>query len=104
MADFAGRIEAEFEAIENALNALPQGDVLKLSPLELAGVAALIHNFYNGVENILSRTLIEDLKQYLAFRHYFSHGYALDLSPERIQPLIDHIVNVYGQFKSEINP
>jgi uncharacterized protein YutE (UPF0331/DUF86 family) len=50
------RIEAEFENIERVLADLPRPESLKqLSSLELAGVAALIHNFYNGVENVLKQ-------------------------------------------------
>ena len=53
------RIEAEFENIERVLADLPKQDSLKrLSSLEMAGVAALLHNFYNGVENVLKQLVI----------------------------------------------
>ena len=55
MADAREKIEAEIENIERVLADLPSPNSLKqLSSLELAGVAALIHNFYNGVETFLS--------------------------------------------------
>lgn len=133
MVDYPGRVQAEFEAIENALATLPDHPLHTLSPLELAGVAALLHNFYNGVENILKqlfllkniavtqgaswhRELLQSatekhlisnqtgisLQPYLAFRHFFSHAYALDLYPYRMVPLVDDIGAVYRQFKQEV--
>jgi hypothetical protein len=133
MPDYRLRIEAEYEAIESALSALPDRPLSTLSRLELAGVAALLHNFYNGIENVLkqvfqSRTLpipqgeswhrdlllsavekgmlstglLDDLKRYLAFRHFFGHGYALNLFPERMEPLVREAESVFKRFKDEI--
>ncbi len=133
MPDYRLRIEAEYEAIESALSALPDRVLSTLSALELAGVAALLHNFYNGIENIikqvfesralpipqgeswhrdlliaavekgiLSNLLLDELKRYLAFRHFFSHGYALSLFPDRIEPLIAGIELLFAKFKDEI--
>jgi len=53
--------------------------------------------------DILSPALTKRLKQYLAFRHFFSHGYALDLYPERMEPLVAEIVDVYKSFRTEID-
>jgi len=134
MPDYRLRIEAEYEAIENTLSALPDRPLSTLSQLELAGVAALLHNFYNGIENIvkqvfqeksfpipqgeswhrdlllaaaekniISDLLLNNLKQYLAFRHYFSHAYALELFPKRMEPLFKDAVALFNEFKQQID-
>jgi len=134
MADAREKIEAELENIERVLADLPSPDSLKkLSSLEMAGVAALIHNFYNGVENIfkqlviskglsipqgpswhidlieicvankiISRTTSDMLKEYLSFRHFFSHAYSFDVDEERIAPLLEKIRDVHKDFIKEV--
>lgn len=133
MTDIKGRIEAELDAIERVLSLLPERDLAELSALEIAGVASLIHNYYNGIENILkqvfahksinvpgghswhqdllrnavkegiiSSALAENLKEYLAFRHFFIHSYSLDLQIPKLKPLIDNIHYTFDRFKSEI--
>ena len=133
MADYRTRIEAEYEAIERTLSTLPDRNAAQLTPLEVAGVASLIHNFYNGIENVLKQSfqarsldvpagpsshqnlllmaveaniissqLADELKEYLAFRHFFSHAYAFTLRPERIAPLAAKITRVFGTFRREI--
>ena len=134
MADLKERIESEFEAVRNTLAAKPSTDRLAmLSVLELAGTASLVHNFYNGIENVLkqvfvaqglslpdgpawhrdllsassdqgiiSLTTADTLKQYLAFRHFFSHAYALDLDPQRLEPLIHDAASTFAVFLQDI--
>jgi hypothetical protein len=96
MADRKARIEAEYEALEKILSSLPPSEKLsQISELELAGVAALLHNFYNGVD---------DLKRFLAFRHFFSHAYALDLYPQRMEPLVADAAIIFKKLRKEIEP
>jgi len=54
MADLKDKIEAEYENIDKLISELPPANRLPfLEFLQLAGVATLLHNFYNGIENIL---------------------------------------------------
>ena len=128
------RIKVELENIDEVFNEIPSHSKLPyLTVLELAGVAALLHNFYNGIENILkqiflSRNILvpegkswhkelleisvnneiiseeckDSLGQYLAFRHFFNHAYALDLYADKMEPLVESSKNVYSIFKKEI--
>ena len=135
MGELSQRIQAELENIDELFIEMPSYEKLpKLSTLELAGVAALLHNFYNGIENILKQIVLskklevpsgeswhkellelafskafisEDSKnklaQYLAFRHFFSHAYALDLYPDKMEPLVKDLKEVYEEFKKDID-
>jgi len=68
MAKVHEQVEAEFENIERVVAELPGSNLLaNLSSLELAGVAALIHNFYNGIENILKHIVISCGKEVPGF-------------------------------------
>ena len=135
MAKVHEQVEAEFDNIERTLAEVPNIESLSnLSKLELAGLATLIHNFYNGIENILkqiitatgkklpdgpswhqdlinmavtnkiiSESTSKKLRQYLAFRHFFSHGYSFELDPKRIRNLVKDIQAIFECFKDEIN-
>ena len=135
MAEVHERVEAELENIKRVVAEFPDDDSLaSISSLELAGVAALIHNFYNGIENILKQVLIssgkempkgsswyrdmvnaavssniisestaKEMRQYLAFRHFFSHGYSFDLDKKRIIPLVKGIQRTLACFIDDIN-
>ena len=129
------KIEVEYENIDKLITELPDKDKLPfLQFLELAGVAALLQNFYNGIENILKLSLKErniplpeggswhkellklavndnliskatmiKLGEYLAFRHFFSHAYALDLYAEKLEPLVEGIRDIYKDFQKDIS-
>jgi hypothetical protein len=135
MVSLSQKIQAELENIDELFKEMPPHSSLsRLSTLELAGVAALLHNFYNGIENILKQIFVSQkisvpggqswhkdlletavkekiiteeckshLGQFLAFRHFFSHAYALDLYPERMEPLVENSQVLYSIFKNDIN-
>ena len=61
MADLHERILAELENIGRIVDELKRcGSLSALSALELAGTGALLHNFYNGIENILKQVLLHE--------------------------------------------
>jgi uncharacterized protein YutE (UPF0331/DUF86 family) len=120
MAALEERVAAELENVEKALAALPDETALPaLSRLELGGTAALLHSFYNGVENIVKQIVLahgltiptgaswhrdllelaverkliaahtrDSLAPYLAFRHFFVHGYSVDLRADLLAALV----------------
>ena len=135
MTELRDRVESEYEAIQKTLDTLPPASRLtELSVLELGGVAALLHNFYNGIENVIKQILLakglpipegpawhrdlltaaeehrvlskataEQLKQFLAFRHFFSHAYALDLDPEGMESLVADAAGVFRAVVEDVS-
>lgn len=134
MVNLKDKIEIDVENINRVLHEMPDHTSLsQLSTLELAGVTTLLHNFYNGLENILKHILLSkgktlthssswhkeilnaseaeniisgqlkiQLGEFLAFRHFFSHAYALDLYPERMEPLVESSFPLFEIFLKEI--
>ena len=80
MADYKMHIEAEYEAIEKTISSLS----IEKPLFEL------------------SEPLANELKRFLAFRHFFSHAYALELYPDRMEPLVKDIIKIFEKFKSEV--
>lgn len=135
MANLRDEIDIDVENINRVFAEMPNYKMLhQLSNLELAGVATLLHNFYNGAENIIKRILIDkgllipqgsswhkellnlaetegiisnqlkvQLGEFLAFRHFFSHAYAIDLYAERMEPLVKMVSKLFEAFKIEIS-
>ena len=61
MDNLSEKISAELENIDEVFKEIPSHEKLPyLSTLELAGAAALLHNFYNGIENILKQIFISE--------------------------------------------
>jgi uncharacterized protein YutE (UPF0331/DUF86 family) len=134
MAEIKVKISAEIEHIATILAELKKISALsEVSTIELAGIGALLHNFYNCIENIIKQILLfkglavptgsfwhrdllesacssqiisSDLKMklapYLAFRHFFVHGYSLDLKAEFIFPLVQNTSTVFEGFSKEL--
>jgi hypothetical protein len=134
MARLGMKISAEYENIDQLIKELPCIEKLPyVTFLELAGVATLLHNFYNCIENILKLCLKEIsiplpeggswhkdllrlaesngiissetvllLGEYLAFRHFFSHAYALDLYADKLEPLVVNIADVYSVIQNDL--
>jgi hypothetical protein len=52
---------------------------------------------------IITDNCKNQLGNYLAFRHFFSHAYALDLYSDKIQPLVENMAETFRLFKVDIN-
>ena len=53
--------------------------------------------------NIITNGIADKIGKYLFFRHFFTHAYGFLLDEEKLKPLMDHIPNVYSEFKREID-
>ena len=88
-----------YNGIENVLKQVFQLKVLVVPQGESSHRDLLV---IAGDKGILSGPLTNGLKRYLAFRHFFGHGYAPNLFPERMQPLLDDVRSVFDQFRADI--
>ena len=54
-------------------------------------------------EGIISNQLKVQLGEFLAFRHFFCHAYAIDLYAERMEPLVKMASKLFEAFRIEIS-
>ena len=50
--------------------------------------------------SLLNRSLLNDLKEYLGFRHVFRHSYGYELDWNRLAPLFKKMTHVWGNVRS----
>jgi hypothetical protein len=53
-------------------------------------------------QKIIQGSTAQALAPYMAFRHFFSHAYALDLEPERMEALVDGASCMVGLVHDEL--
>lgn len=107
--------------------------------IECSALAAFLHGFYNGIENIFKRVaielredmpeganwhqtlleqmakpgprrpavispdLLESLKEYLAFRHFFRHAYPFQLAWANMSHLVKNSDDVFARLEKELD-
>jgi uncharacterized protein YutE (UPF0331/DUF86 family) len=79
------------QAVRKKGSKLPQGNTWHRDLVKLA-----------LTQGIISKKTSEALKGYLAFRHFFSHAYAIELDPARIAPLVEGANSVFKSLQHDI--
>lgn len=135
-------IEHEIALIEQNFGAyselLTQSYESKPDLVDMTAIAAVLHSFYNGVENIflrvarridcsvptgeqwhrellaqmatktddrtavVSNEMVEQLEEYLSFRHFFRHAYSVFLDWDELGALVVPLSDVWSKFKGEL--
>jgi len=124
------KISVEIDNIKQTLKHLKNANDINAKDInDLAAMATFLHNFYNGIENILKQTLkfinknvlqtdtwhkdlleesvasgiisekiADELYEYLAFRHFFIHGYSFNLDEVPLNVLSTNVFSVWDNF------
>lgn len=95
-AGVAGILHSFYTGIENILKQIvadrklvfPNGPAWHRDLLALA-----------AVQKVFPDDVIDDLKQFMAFRHYFAHAYVLNVDHERLEPLVSKLSGLFKRIK-----
>ncbi len=92
----SGVLHSFYNGIENILKQIitDRGIPLPNGPAWHRDLLALA-----GEQKVFPNDVIDDLKQYMAFRHYFAHAYVLDVDPARLEPLVSKLPSVFENVK-----
>ena len=128
------QILAEKANVEETINNLESAMTRQVKTvIELAAIGTFLHNFYNGIENILKQTLklkniqiartenwhkdllnlsmtqgivsenlLDQLYEYLTFRHFFVHAYGFLLEEAPMEALARNVPDVWSRFLEEV--
>ena len=101
LAAIATFLQNTYNGIENILKR-----ILKFKKVYIPKSATYHKDLLNLAvkTKIISNKLSKKLEEFLAFRHFFVHGYGVMLDKEKLLPIAKNITNVWKEFESEINP
>lgn len=57
---------------------------------------------YGKREAAFSEKIIERLREYLAFRHFYRHAYSFHIDKDKLKKLSDNVLETWNSFKYEI--
>ncbi len=89
-----------YNGMENILKQILKSKDIKITKTELWHKELLKTSVS---ENIISEDLADKLYKYLAFRHFFVHGYGFMLDENKLSSLANSIDFLWQQFLKEIN-
>ena len=97
--DFYGALEKIFERIALVVDGdLPRGEDWHIQLL------SKMASPQEGIRNsVISKELMDELKEYLRFRHLFRHIYGFELTWERFSTLCLSMDTVFDEFKKELH-
>lgn len=97
--NFYSGIENVMKRIASALDDnIPSGtswhaDLLNRMSIEIAGIR----------KNVFSEDTVNELIDYLSFRHMFVHSYGFELKWSKMQLLVESIRNVFAKVRQDID-
>ena len=99
LAAIATFLQNAYNGIENILKR-----VLKYKGISVSSSESWHKDLLNlSVDHkIISSELSMKLNEYLAFRHFFIHGYGIMLDKEKLIPLADNLPDLWKDFHSQL--
>lgn len=96
----AGFVFNTYNGIENILkNALREKGVRSF-PSSTTSHRDLVDMAFD--HGIIDQNLRDDIDEYRAFRHFFSHGYGVLIEPDKLMPLLNRLPSVWNRFRQAV--
>ena len=89
-----------YNGIENILKQILKSRGIKIHRSETWHKELLDVSVTQG---LITDKLADELREYLAFRHFFIHSYGFMLDEEHLKRLTDKVFDVWGAFSSRID-
>jgi uncharacterized protein YutE (UPF0331/DUF86 family) len=99
LAAIATFLQNTYNGIENILKR-----ILKFKKIHIRKSSTYHKDILNlsMKNNVITKDLSKELNEYLAFRHFFIHGYGVMLDEDKLIPLAKKLPKVWKNFESEV--
>jgi len=99
LAAIATFLQNTYNGIENIIKRILKSKKVYIPP------SATFHKDLLNIavkKKIISKKLSKKLEEYLAFRHFFVHGYGVMLDKEKLLPIAKKLPKIWKEFEIEI--